>query len=231
MNKMTITLSVSLAIVGLGMGGYFEPNSEIVDDPNNPLYTIPEYPAEYYPDPIQEYDPSAPIYHDDDSKFIYESIAELIFAEYGLPYGLATAMIRYESKTGELMVSKTGCKGWFQFCKKTAKQYGLKDPMNLIEASHAAARLAVDNQELLRKRKLNGTNINLYLAHMLGASGTYYVYKARAGRNLSKKQHNTLMRVLRPNWSNSMGKFKGSTKSMAVRFYSHVHDNFIRLSL
>ena len=157
--------------------------------------------------------------------------AESIFKSYGLPLGLATAMLRYESSTGDLMISKTGCLGWFQFCKKTAKAYGLKDPMDLEESTHATARLMKDNERVLAKGGVYSNPMNLYLAHMIGASGTKYLYKALDGRKLSRNQHNTLLKVIKPNWySKHMGKFKGTDRDLADRFIKHVEVMFDKLT-
>lgn len=66
----------------------------------------------------------------------------------------------------------SSAKGLYQFIDSTAKQYGLADPFNPVEAEKAAIRLTQDNYGVLK----NGlgrepTEGELYLAHQQGATG------------------------------------------------------------
>lgn len=74
--------------------------------------------------------------------------------------------------------SPTGAEGPFQFVGSTAKQYGVANPRNFVEAADGAARLAADN-----KAALTGplgrppTDAELYLAHQQGAGGAAALLK------------------------------------------------------
>jgi len=62
--------------------------------------------------------------------------------------------------------------GLFQFIDSTAKDYGLTDKMDAVQSAYAAARLAADNREYLRKTLgRDPTAGELYLAHQQGAGG------------------------------------------------------------
>jgi hypothetical protein len=163
---------------------------------------------------------------EDPAKAEYHRVAESIFKGYGLPVDLATTLLRYESDTGDLMVSKTGCLGWYQFSKRTAKQYGLKNPMDLVESSHATAKLMIDNKRYLLKKDRQVTNIRLYLSHMLGSRGNYYLMLSLDGEYLSKSQRVTLGRVIKPNWVRGMGKYGRNTQRNSERFMAHVEKKF-----
>ncbi|EJF92642.1 transglycosylase SLT domain-containing protein [Bartonella tamiae] len=62
--------------------------------------------------------------------------------------------------------------GAFQFIDSTAKQYGLEDRYDPIQATNAMARLTLDNQKYLEKvLRRKPTAGELYLAHQQGAGG------------------------------------------------------------
>ena len=63
---------------------------------------------------------------------------------YGLPSGLLDSVWRQESDRGTNMWSPVGAMGDFQFMPKTAKAYGVKDPMNFEQSSLGAARMYGD---------------------------------------------------------------------------------------
>lgn len=65
-------------------------------------------------------------------------------SRYGLPPGLLNAVWAAESGKGKNMLSPAGAMGHFQFMPDTAKAYGLKDPGDLNESAHAAARMFRD---------------------------------------------------------------------------------------
>lgn len=62
--------------------------------------------------------------------------------KYGLPPGWLDRVWKKESLRGDprFMVSRAGAKGHFQFMDGTAKQYGLKDPMDFATSADAAGR-------------------------------------------------------------------------------------------
>lgn len=62
--------------------------------------------------------------------------------------------------------------GMFQFIDGTANQYGLRNRFDPVESTDAAARLARDNADLLRRRLgREPTREELYVAHQQGAGG------------------------------------------------------------
>jgi Transglycosylase SLT domain len=68
-----------------------------------------------------------------------------IEASYGLQPGMLQAVENIESSGGKgRMLSEAGAKGYFQFMPGTARQYGLRDPWNEMEAAGAAGRYLRD---------------------------------------------------------------------------------------
>jgi len=61
--------------------------------------------------------------------------------------------------------------GPFQFIPRTATAMGLRDPYDEIASAEAAARLAADNAQALRRRGFEIDAPTLYLAHQQGATG------------------------------------------------------------
>ena len=161
----------------------------------------------------------------------YRAVAEKIFKEYHLPKGLASVMLEYESRTGDLMVSPTGCLGWYQFCRRTAKAYNLKNPMDLVESSHAAAKLALANKRYLKSKQVKIDSLSLYLAHMLGMGGSTYLYTILRNGQITSSQEKTLRNVMSHNWNNKgMGKPSTSIHRDANAFYAHVSVRFEELN-
>lgn len=68
--------------------------------------------------------------------------------QYGLPTNTLDSIWAQESARGKHMLSPKGAKGHFGFMDGTARDYGLKDPNNLLESADAAARMMRD---LLKK--------------------------------------------------------------------------------
>ena len=93
--------------------------------------------------------------------------------------------VRSESLYGRMMLSRTGARGWWMFTGKTAKQYQLKYPMQLMESVRATIELAQDNMRQLKKMGIPQTHENVYLAHMVGARGLSIVLRANGGAQLS----------------------------------------------
>lgn len=92
-------------------------------------------------------------------------------AKYGLPEYLDGAWA-IESNRGRALKNKaSGAAGHFQFMPGTAKRYGLTDPNNLEQSADAAARLAYDAAQRLKKVGAPVTPGNLYLMHQQGAGG------------------------------------------------------------
>jgi hypothetical protein len=81
-----------------------------------------------------------------------------------------TALI--ESGGNASAKNASGAAGLFQFMPKTAKDYGLDNPMDPEDSAMAAAELAADNRKALAASLgRNPTNGELYLAHQQGADG------------------------------------------------------------
>jgi len=94
-------------------------------------------------------------------------------AENGLPQGYLERTAFIESKGNPNAKNpKSSAGGLFQFIDGTAKQYGVKDRFDPVQATDGAVDLAVDN-----KRKLTAalgrepTGAELYLAHQQGGTG------------------------------------------------------------
>lgn len=118
--------------------------------------------------------------------------------------------VRAESMYGRWMLSHTGAKGWWMFTDATAKQYNLKYPMQLKEATRATIELAQDNIRSLKKYGMEVTVENVYLAHMVGALGESLVFKVVSGKTLSEKEEVIFDKVVASNM----------TKENFNRFYS-----------
>ena len=160
-----------------------------------------------------------------------ERYAETVFQEeYDLPEGLATAMLRFESRTGDLMLSPTGCKGWYQFCSRTARSYNLNNPHDLVEATDKAAELASDNRSSLNILKLNTSAFHIYLSHVIGPGNSKTLMVARRGGTVTKKARAKLVRAMRPNWyKKTMGKRPADIAIASSKFYSFFRKKFNKL--
>lgn len=93
--------------------------------------------------------------------------------QFGLPSGYLSRTAQIESNGNPRAANpNSSARGLFQFINSTAKQYGLADPFDPAASTNAAARLAMDNANVLR-RALNRepTAAELYLAHQQGAGG------------------------------------------------------------
>lgn len=94
-------------------------------------------------------------------------------AKFGLPQNFLPTMAHIESSGNPRLVNpKSGAAGLFQFMPDTAKSYGLKNPMDPIASTDAAARLARDNMKGLQTALGRPpTSAELYLAHQQGLGG------------------------------------------------------------
>ena len=94
-------------------------------------------------------------------------------AEYGLPPGYLGRAAQIESNNNPNAKNpNSSAGGLFQFIDSTAKQYGLANRFDPVQATDAAARLAADNGSYLRSRLgREPTAGELYLAHQQGAGG------------------------------------------------------------
>jgi hypothetical protein len=93
--------------------------------------------------------------------------------KYNLPSGYLARTWQIESGGGVNVYNKnSGAAGEFQFIPSTAKAYGLKNPYDFESAADAAARLAVNNRNVLARSGIeNPSAAQLYLAHQQGAGG------------------------------------------------------------
>jgi hypothetical protein len=100
-----------------------------------------------------------------------------LFAEketkYGLPQGYLARTAQIESNFDPNAKNpNSSAGGIFQFIDGTARQYGLRNRFDPVEATAAAARLAADNRDFLARRLgRDPTAGELYLAHQQGAGG------------------------------------------------------------
>jgi hypothetical protein len=94
-------------------------------------------------------------------------------AQYGLPPGYLDRTYMIESGGNpNAQNPNSSAGGGFQFIDSTARAYGLTDKFDLNAAADAAARLASDNRDILRKALgREPTAAELYLAHQQGGGG------------------------------------------------------------
>ena len=107
--------------------------------------------------------------------------------------------VRAESVYGKRMLSHTAAKGWWMFTDATAKQYGLKYPMELESAADSTIDLAVDNIVGLIKAGIEVTPENIYYSHMIGLTGNKIRLKALSGQNLTIAEKAIFDRVISNN--------------------------------
>jgi hypothetical protein len=93
--------------------------------------------------------------------------------QYGLPAGYLERTARVESSFNPNAKNpNSSAGGLFQFIDGTAKQYGLSNRYDPVQATDAAARLARDNAQILKQALgRDPTPGELYLAHQQGAGG------------------------------------------------------------
>jgi len=93
--------------------------------------------------------------------------------QYGLPTGYLERMAMIESSGNPNARAKSStAEGLFQFIDSTAAQYGLTNKFDPVASTDAAARLAVDNANSLRRALGREPQAwELYLAHQQGAGG------------------------------------------------------------
>ncbi|MFE3836926.1 transglycosylase SLT domain-containing protein [Pseudogemmobacter sonorensis] len=93
--------------------------------------------------------------------------------QYGLPPGYLALTAHIESGMDPNAKNpNSSAGGLFQFIDSTASTYGLSDRFDPAQATDAAARLAVDNANTLRRALgREPTAAELYLAHQQGAGG------------------------------------------------------------
>ena len=94
-------------------------------------------------------------------------------AENGLPQGYLERTAFLESGGDPLAQNpKSSAGGLFQFIDSTAKQYGVKDKFDPVQATDGAVDVAVDNMRILTKALgREPTGAELYLAHQQGGAG------------------------------------------------------------
>jgi hypothetical protein len=104
------------------------------------------------------------------------SLADLFASteqKYNLPSGYLTRTAQIESGTNPNAKNpNSSAGGLFQFINSTAKQYGLQNRFDPYAATEAAARLAQDNSQLLRRALGRDPSAGeLYFAHQQGGGG------------------------------------------------------------
>ncbi len=94
-------------------------------------------------------------------------------AENGLPQGYLERTAFIESRGDpNAQNPNSSAGGLFQFIDSTAKQYGVKDKFDPVQATDGAIDLAVDNMRILTKALgREPTAAELYLAHQQGGTG------------------------------------------------------------
>jgi hypothetical protein len=94
-------------------------------------------------------------------------------AENGLPQGYLERTAFIESRGNPSAKNpKSSAGGLFQFIDSTAKQYGVRDKFNPVQATDGAVDLAVDNMRILTAALgREPTAAELYLAHQQGGEG------------------------------------------------------------
>jgi len=94
-------------------------------------------------------------------------------AENGLPQGYLERTAFIESKGNPNAKNpKSSAGGLFQFIDSTAKQYGVKDKFDPVQATDGAVDVAVDNMRTLTAALgREPTGAELYLAHQQGGEG------------------------------------------------------------
>lgn len=91
-------------------------------------------------------------------------------------------MAQIESAGNANAVSATGAAGLYQFTGGTGRQYGIKNRFDPKENTEAAARFMKDNAAALKKRGIDATTENLYLAHQQGVGGAAEIINAASGK-------------------------------------------------
>ena len=157
-----------------------------------------------------------------------EVYAGSVFGKFGLSHELARATIRIESRTGREMLSPTGCEGWWQACPTTARAYGLKDPYDLEESTHFAARLFVDNKGYLTNYKVPTTDLHLYMSYMIGPKHTQTVYRVVNGKSVKARWLNAAYAEMKPNWHKGKGKMTGNPQIDFAKYYQYFRKGFVR---
>ena len=126
----------------------------------SPIASVPQ------PEP-----PSAPVLPARASAFapMFEQKEE----RFNLPSGFLARTAQIESNFNpNAQNPRSSAGGLFQFINSTARQYGLQDRFDPVQATEAAARLASDNADILRRGLgREPTAGELYLAHQQGAGG------------------------------------------------------------
>ena len=164
--------------------------------------------------------------------FEEEVYIEAVFSTYNLPEGFGRTMVRIESKTGREMVSPTNCKGWFQFCSAMAKHYKVNDPNSLVESTHGAANLGVDNRRSLRIYGVPPTGFHLYLAHMIGPLNAQSVWRTKNGKKVNgTKLINAAYKEMKSNWRvKSIGRKTWNHKVDFPKFYDYFKRKYDKIS-
>lgn len=142
------------------------------------------------------------------------------FADARLSPSLGRKMLIIEAGVSGNKVSPTGCRGWLQFCKRTARLYGLTNPNDLRASVRAAIMLVRDNKKHLKHYKVPLTDANIYLAHQIGPYSVYILNRIQRGLRITPKQRRILKSTMRHNWARAIVKSR-STRTNGRRFYNY----------
>ena len=172
---------------------------------------------------------STPVQANNDNE--YYAFAEAVFSTKDLPTGFAKGLMRLESDTGRAMTSYTGCKGWYQFCEGTARQYGLDDPNDLVDSTYAAASLGADNMKSLTIYNVPITRFNLFMAHNIGPKNAQSVWKTVRGMYVNPRLRMKMVKQIRHNWPKSiLGKMPANPTTVAKKYHKHFFKLFESLA-
>lgn len=150
-------------------------------------------------------------------------IIEEVSKEQGLDPVFMKAMAMIESGGDPKAYNKSSASGVYQFIRSTGKRYGLNDS-NKFDAKtniNAGAQFTKDNIKDLKKRGIETSPANLYLAHQQGVAGLSALLKAaKSGQDpreiiLDKKRGTTL----RTNMDANGG--KGKTAKEFVAYWTN----------
>lgn len=201
--KLTATIAVTLPFllpvtatpaITLSLSEYLTLNTPNLPPPPEGLYKTP-YPNNTPVTPLKSPDRTVQKHYNKVARILHKQGHD----EFWKEYLLITA--RAESVYGKFNKSFSGCKGVWQFCTATAKEYNLQNPYHIGKSALAAKRLAIDNKNRLIKAGISPTLENIYYAHMIGVTGLTVAKKAANGDKLTPSERRILVKTIGRNLS------------------------------